>query len=112
MFTRVVRDLGGSVEVVLPAADYRERKVKPNNTAEFDELISTAATVHTMPFAQSNSDAYLAASEHVLSTVDTLIAVWDGRPSGGYGGTADVVAAARKRGIPVAMVWPEGAKRD
>lgn len=112
VFTRVVRDLGGSVEVVLPAADYRERKVKPNNTAEFDELISTAATVHTMPFAQSNSDAYLAASEHVLSTVDTLIAVWDGRPSGGYGGTADVVAAARKRGIPVAMVWPEGAKRD
>ena len=112
VFARVVLDLGGSVEVVLPAADYRERKVKPDNATEFDELISKAATVHTMPFARSNSDAYMAASEHVLSTVSRLIAVWDGQPSGGYGGTADVVEATRNRGLPVTLVWPDGAERD
>jgi hypothetical protein len=28
-----------------------------------------------------------------------------------YGGTADVVANARERGIPVRIIWPDGAER-
>jgi hypothetical protein len=112
VFARVVLDLGGSVEIVLPATDYWERKVKPDNAAEFDDLISKAAVVHTMPFAKSNNDAYMAASEYILSAVDSLIAVWDGQPSADYGGTADVVESARKRGIPVTVVWPDGATRE
>ena len=112
LFARAVLDLGGSLDVVLPAADYRERKVKPDNAAEFDALISKAANVHTMPFAMSNRDAYMSASEHVLSSVEAMIAVWDGQRSDGRGGTEDVVRAARDRGLPVAVVWPEGAERD
>ncbi len=110
VFARVVLELGGTLEVVLPAADYRERKVKPDNAAEFDDLIAEAS-VHTMPFAESNRDAYMAASEHVLSIVDKMVAVWDGGPSGGHGGTADVVEAARERGLDVTVVWPEHAAR-
>ncbi|MGB3444225.1 MAG: hypothetical protein WBA97_36260 [Actinophytocola sp.] len=112
IFARVVLEYGGAVEVVLPAADYRDRKVKPDNAQDFDELIGKADDVHIMPFAESNRDAYMAASEHVLSTINALVAVWDGGPSGGYGGTADVVDAARKRGLPVTVIWPDGAERD
>lgn len=112
VFARVVLDAGGTLEVVLPAADYRARKVKPGNVAEFDELIGKTTQVHVMPFPESNRDAYMAASEHVLATVSALVAVWDGQPSGGHGGTGDVVAAARERGIPVTVVWPPGATRD
>ena len=112
IFARVVLECGGAVEVVLPAADYRERKVKPDNLAEFDDLISRTHVVRTLPFEKSDRDAYMAASEEVLNSVDSLIAVWDGNPSGGYSGTADVVAAARERGIPVTVVWPDGARRD
>jgi hypothetical protein len=112
IFARVVLECGGAVEVILPAADYRDRKVKPDDLAEFDDLISRARVVRTLPFEKSNKDAYMAASEEVLSSVDSLIAVWDGNPSGGYSGTADVVAAARGRGIPVTVVWPDGAGRD
>jgi hypothetical protein len=112
LFARAVLDLGGQIEVVLPAADYRDRKVKPDNAADFDELIAKAAVVHTMPYDRSNRAAYLAASEHVLSTVEAMIAVWDGGPPGGTGGTADVVASARERDIPVTVVWPEGARRE
>lgn len=111
VFARAVLDLGGALEVVLPAADYRERKVKPDNAAEFDDLISRAATITTEPFQTSGREAYFAASHRLLSTVDEVIAVWDGKPSGGLGGTADVVAAARAQGIPLTIVWPEGAAR-
>jgi hypothetical protein len=111
VFARAVLERGGALEVVLPARDYRERKVKADNAAEFDRLIAKA-TVHIMPFAESSRDAYMAASEHVLSTVDSMIAVWDGGPSGGHGGTADVVEAARNQGLDVTVVWPNGAARS
>ncbi len=112
LFARVVLNGGGALEVVLPAADYRERKVKPDNAATFDELVADATTVHTMPFTESNPDAYMAAGEHILDSADALYAVWDGQPAGGLGGTGDVVRAARERGLPVTVVWPEGAERD
>jgi len=34
------------------------------------------------------------------------------KPARGYGGTADVVAEARQRGVPLTIIWPEGASRD
>jgi hypothetical protein len=112
VFARVVLERGGRIEVVLPAADYRERKVKPDNRTEFETLIGKAARVHVLPFETSSREAYMAASEAVLSDVDALVAVWDGKPSDGHGGTGDVVEAARARGLPVTVVWPAGAHRD
>lgn len=111
VFARVVLELGGQLEVVLPAADYRERKVKPDNRADFDALVAQAADVRVLPFEQSGREAYVAASEAVLSSVEALVAVWDGTPADGRGGTADVVAVANDRGLPVHVVWPEGAHR-
>jgi hypothetical protein len=112
VFARVVLALSGSVEVVLPAVDYRDRKVEPDNAAEFDDLLARADTVRTMPFDTSGPEAYLAASERMIDTVDRLIAVWDGAGAQGLGGTADVVLAARKRSVPVVVVWPDGAERE
>jgi hypothetical protein len=43
---------------------------------------------------------------------DELLAVWDGSPARGYGGTVDVVNAARDAGRTVTVVWPNGAVRD
>ncbi|ANN20145.1 hypothetical protein SD37_34125 [Amycolatopsis orientalis] len=112
LFARAVLDLGGSVEVVLPAQDYRARKVEPDNAADFDELLDRAVVVDTLPFPESGREAYMAASERVLGGIEALIAVWDGGPSGGHGGTADVIEAARERGLPVTIVWPDGAFRE
>jgi argininosuccinate synthase len=111
VFARVVLELGGELHVVLPAADYRERKVKPDNREEFEALIRQAVDVHVLPFETSNRDAYAAANEALLADVDTLVAVWDGAPPDGKGGTGDTVEVARERGIPVTVVWPDGAAR-
>jgi hypothetical protein len=54
----------------------------------------------------------MAASEALVARSDRLVAVWDGEPSGGWGGTADVVAHARGTGIPVQVIWPSGARRS
>lgn len=51
-------------------------------------------------------------SEILVRLSDEVLAVWDGLPARGYGGTADVVTFAENNGIPVRVVWPEGATRD
>jgi hypothetical protein len=43
--------------------------------------------------------------------VDALVAVWDGAVPDGKGGTGDTVQLARARGVPVTVVWPDGAAR-
>jgi hypothetical protein len=111
VFARVVLELGGQLDVVIPAADYRERKVKPDNRAEFEALIRQAANVRVLGFETSNRDAYVAANEAVLGDVDALVAVWDGAVPDGKGGTGDTVQLARARGVPVTVVWPDGAAR-
>ncbi|SHE98705.1 hypothetical protein [Streptoalloteichus hindustanus] len=110
VFARIVLDLGGRLEVVLPAADYRER-LRPPQRPEFDALLDAASSVRVLPFPRSERRAYAAASQEVIASVDRMVAVWDGRPADGAGGTADVVASARRHGVPVQVVWPSGAER-
>jgi hypothetical protein len=39
IFAQAVLGLGGSLEVVMPAADYRDRKVPPDHLPVFDDLV-------------------------------------------------------------------------
>ena len=111
IFARAVLDAGGRLEVVIPAAQYRDGLPEFAH-AGYDSLLSAASTVIRLGYIESTEEAHMAASEAMLARADQLYAVWDGKPARGYGGTADVVAEAEKRGIPVTIIWPEGASRD
>ncbi|GAA1652617.1 hypothetical protein ACFQY4_12110 [Catellatospora bangladeshensis] len=111
LFAEAVLDHGGRLEVVLPAADYRARKVRPEHAPAFDRLLGQAADVRVLPFASSGAAAYEAANETMLGSCELLVAVWDGRPAADRGGTGAVVTAARARGLPVTVVWPAGSAR-
>jgi hypothetical protein len=111
IFGRAVLDLGGDIEAVIPAGRYRD-ELPWQAHAEYDRLLAKAATVHRLPFTESTPEAHMAASKLMISEADELYAVWDGKPARGYGGTADVVAYARERSMPVLVIWPEGAQRD
>ncbi|MEV6656013.1 hypothetical protein [Nocardia fluminea] len=110
MFAEVVLEAGGQLEVVLPSRDYRDSKVKPDQLAQFDALIGRAATVRVMDFDSAGREAYEAANAVLVGEADRMIAVWDGKV-GERAGTGTVVALARERGIPVDVVWPNGAVR-
>ncbi|WP_217199184.1 hypothetical protein [Streptomyces buecherae] len=112
LFAEAVLEAGGRLVVVIPSRDYREAKVKPAHADTFDRLSQAAHETRVMPHETANRAAYEAANAVLLERADRLVAVWDGAPpSGKGGGTADVVAAAREMGIPVDVVWPEGARR-
>ncbi|MBC3991923.1 hypothetical protein H8N00_24170 [Streptomyces sp. AC563] len=112
LFAEAVLEAGGRLVVVIPSRDYREAKVKPAYADTFDRLRLAAHETLVMPHETANRAAYEAANAVLLERADRLVAVWDGAPpSGKGGGTADVVVAAREMGIPVDVVWPEGARR-
>ncbi|MGK8554747.1 hypothetical protein [Nocardia gipuzkoensis] len=111
VFAQAVLDAGGRVEVVLPSRNYREAKVKPDHAETFDDLIGRAAQVQVMDFDNAGREAYEAANDAVVGSVDRLVAVWDG-DAGQKAGTGSVVELARERGVPVDVVWPEGAARS
>ncbi len=110
VFAQAVLEAGGRLQVVLPSRNYRQRKVKPAYAEQFDRLLDRAEVVLTMDFDDTGVDAYEAANDAVLDSCDRLVAVWDGE-NGDKGGTGSVVEMARERGIPVDVVWPEGAMR-
>ncbi|WP_030338464.1 hypothetical protein [Streptomyces sp. NRRL S-1022] len=109
-FADTVLHHGGRLEVVIPATTYRQG-LPGWHHAVYDKLLSRAADVHHTGITESTASAHQAGSEILVGLVDELIAVWDGKPARGYGGTADVVAYAERIGVPVRVLWPEGASR-
>jgi len=110
-FAQAVLDHGGRIEVVLPAEQYRADLPDWHHPA-YDALLHRAADVHRTGLDESGSDAHMAGSELLVGLVDELLAVWDGQPARGFGGTADVVAYAERTGVPARILWPAGATRD
>lgn len=111
IFARVVTDLGGRLEVVLPSADYRDEMPEPARR-QYDELLARASSVRRLPFDRPIPMAYTAANRTMLGLADELYAVWNGLPAQGHGGTAEVVSDARERCLPVRVIWPTGSRRD
>jgi hypothetical protein len=111
IFAQSVLDVGGALEVLLPAADYRDQRVWAEHLPVFDGFLTRATKVEIMPFSESGPEAYAAANSRMLRGVDALLAVWDGEPAAVRGGTGDAVAEAERLQVPVTVIWPDGARR-
>lgn len=111
IFAHAVIDLGGILEVIIPAKEYRAGLPAAAHS-EYDDLLTRAVAVHRLPFVESTPESHMAASKLMVDEADELYAVWDGKPARAYGGTADVVAYARDHDTPVEVIWPVGAERD
>ncbi|TQF07424.1 hypothetical protein E6W39_18025 [Kitasatospora acidiphila] len=109
-FAEAVLRCGGRLEVVIPAEEYREGLPEWHHPT-YDELLRRAAEVHRTGMVASDEAAHMTGSEILVGLSDRLLAVWDGLPPRGYGGTADVVAYAERVGVPVQVLWPCGATR-
>jgi hypothetical protein len=111
IFADLVLELDGALELVLPAADYLAGTRDPADRKRCDGYVAAARSTTTMPFETSGPAAYLAASRYLINHCDLLLAVWDGAPATGSGGTAEAVAYARERSVAVTVVWPSDARR-
>lgn len=95
--------------VPLPLAvdEYLRDFKTPSSKAAFKTLLAQASQVVRLPPQPTREESYLSAGLYVLDHSDVLVAMWDGGPPRGTGGTADIVAEARRRGLPLAWIRVE-----
>ena len=113
---RVVAELaircGYRLEAILPFAEEEYKRdfatpVTPGLTpaqclAEFDQLRSQASSVLELDGGRdAESASYEAVGRAVVRNSDVLLAIWNGMPGAGRGGTADTVRFALELGVPV-----------
>lgn len=110
LFARTVLQAGGRLHIVIPCVQYRTT-FSPNEAKAYDELLAAASSSEMLPFEVPSEVAFLAAGQRVVDLAELLIAVWDGRPAQGAGGTGDIVSYAGDQDVEVAVVWPKGVSR-
>jgi len=92
------------VPLPLPLEDYLQDFATPESKAEFQHLLERAAEVIELPRAPTREAAYEQVGQYVLDHSDVLVALYDGQPAQGQGGTAQVVEQALARGLPVVHI--------
>ena len=106
IFAEAALRLGIPFEVVLPfkSADYETTFGDASGTPHYRALLARAA--HVMELAGTLADttaAYEAVGRACVDACDVLVAVWDGKPAAGRGGTPEIIDYARRMGRRV--IW-------
>ena len=87
----------------LPQAEF-QKDFSPSEWVDVEQWLGRAEHLRTINVNGSREDAYLDCGLETVDGADVLIALWDGEPAHGKGGTADVVEYARSIGKPVLIL--------
>jgi hypothetical protein len=96
--------LGWDLQCPLPfhRDEYKKDFSGKASADEFDKLLGKAIAILELDGDRApESSPYETVGRVVLDHCDILIAMWDGKPERGAGGTARIVAMAQTRGTPV-----------
>jgi hypothetical protein len=101
---------GGRIDAVIPANGYRNT-MSGQDQKSYDHLLGLAGSIVELPNETPSEAAYFEAGRFIVDRSDLLIAVWDGQPAAGLGGTGDVVAYAKQQSVDVEVIWPPDSTR-
>ena len=104
IFACTALEVGIPVLAVIPMDNY-ERFFAPEATADYEAVLKRCE-VTNLKWTGDDYEGFFAAGKFIVENSDLLFAVWDGEPSRGLGGTADVVAFALSRSKRVVHVDP------
>lgn len=105
LFARTALSLGMGWEVVLPLPPTEFRKdFAAASWREVETLLAEAEHVRVIAERIHREDAYLDCGMETVNNCDLLLAVWDGQPARGRGGTGEIVGYAREMGHPILII--------
>lgn len=106
-FAAKLRQLKIPYTVIIPCRDYETTFQDKETRTKFFSLLKSAESVKTLEFDAPCEEAFYAAGMNVVESTDVLIAIWDGKPAKGLGGTGDMVEFANSLGKPVIHIHSE-----
>jgi hypothetical protein len=92
--------------VIVPCASYEMAFQSKNALEKYQTYLQLAQSIEQLDFDAPSEKAFWRAGQIVVERSALLIAIWDGKPARGLGGTGDVVAYAQKRGRMVIQLEP------
>ncbi len=108
LVARAALQRGWRLAAPLPFRRDEYEKDFPNSIADFSALLASAQAkgqvVELDGRRAMENAAYLQVGRFVLDHSDLLIAVWDGNPAVGEGGTGQIVDEAKSAGIPIVHI--------
>jgi hypothetical protein len=106
LFAELVLQEGGTFEAIIPFEGYELKFAEGGEREKYQYLLRRASRVEVLHKTGSEEHAYFEAGKSVVDSADVVVAVWDGNPAAGLGGTADVVAYAQQQGKQVIHLDP------
>jgi len=106
LFARLVLQHGGEIRVILPFPSYIEIFKTEADRIKYRELLERAASVEMLAPDPNPEASYLAAGQRIVDLADRMIAIWNGKPAAGLGGTGDIVDYALGKGKEVLHINP------
>lgn len=103
LLAEVALEFGAQLVAVIPFATFHE-DFTGDDLVYHHRLRSQAQHVEHRPFGERSNEAYWEAGKWTVDASDVILAAWDGQPSRGIGGTADVVRYALDQHKPVHII--------
>jgi hypothetical protein len=111
LFAETVLECGGKIEAIIPFDGYETRFKDGPDREAFLHLLARSTRVETLEVQGTDEDSYLAAGKRIVDLCDRMIAVWDGQPAAGVGGTGDIVDYCKAQGKPVDLIPVDASYR-
>ncbi|MDX6574264.1 MAG: hypothetical protein QOE96_217 [Blastocatellia bacterium] len=106
LFATAILAQDGALEIVVPFEGYESTFSEGDDRQAYLNLLYRASKVDVLKRHGTDEEAYFAAGKTLVDRSERIVAVWDGKPAGGLGGTGDVVAYALERTKPVVNINP------
>lgn len=106
LFATSVLEHGGSIEVIVPFGEYEFTFAEGHDREEYTSLLHRAIRAEVMSRQGSDEEMYFSSGRTIVNRSDLIVAVWDGKPAAGLGGTGDVVEYALKQRKRIVQINP------
>jgi hypothetical protein len=94
LYAEILRKKHLSYSVIIPCKGYETTFQNDHDRKMYQELLQNAFETIQLPFDEPCETAYYEAGKQVVNSSDIMLAIWNGLPAKGLGGTGDIVQYA------------------
>ena len=94
LFAETLNDLHIRYIAIIPCDGYEHTFTTSIDLEKYQRLLQGAFEIVNLPFDTPSEEAFYEAGKQIANSSDMMIAIWDGQPAKGLGGTGDIVKYA------------------
>jgi len=106
LFCRQLIKKSISYDVIIPCNNYISTFKTVEDSRSFLDLSNMSKNTYTLNFNEPSETAFYSAGIEIVNKASEIIAIWDGRPAKGLGGTGDIVKIALQQKKSVYHINP------